>query len=86
MRTATTVQAELRQVLQGSMGMGVKEAESSTGSVWAAGFRHVTAHSRLEHILKIMKLFISLIFKFLGGCGKLRISETTDTESADMGA
>jgi hypothetical protein len=31
------------------------------------------------------ELFISLIFKFFGGHGKLRITETKDTESADAG-
>jgi len=39
--------------LQGSMGTGTKEDESSTGHIWAAGFCHVMAHSR----------FISLIFQ-----------------------
>ena len=33
--------------LRGSVGMGKKEDESSTGHVWAAGFHHVMAHSRL---------------------------------------
>jgi hypothetical protein len=32
------------------------------------------------------ELFISLIFKFFSGHGKPRITKTTDTESADMGA
>ena len=31
--------------LQGSVGVGTKEDESSTGRVWAAGFHHVMAHS-----------------------------------------
>jgi len=39
--------------LQGSMGTGTKEDESSTGHVWAAGFHHVMARSH----------FISLIFQ-----------------------
>jgi hypothetical protein len=30
--------------------------------------------------------FISLIFKFFSGHGKLHITETADTESGDMGA
>jgi hypothetical protein len=34
--------------------MGAKEDESSTGHVWAAGFYHVTAHSCLLHVLKLM--------------------------------
>ena len=28
--------------------------ESSTGHVWAAGFHHVTARSRLVRVLKLM--------------------------------
>jgi hypothetical protein len=39
--------------LQGIMGMGTKEDESSTGRIWAVGFHHVTAHF----------CFISLIFQ-----------------------
>jgi hypothetical protein len=46
MRTARMLEAEWRQVLWGSMSMGAKEDEASTGRVWAAGFRHVTARSR----------------------------------------
>jgi hypothetical protein len=38
----------------GSMSMGSKEDESSTGCVWAAGFHCVTARSHLAHVLKIM--------------------------------
>jgi len=40
--------------LQGSVGMGTEEDESSTGSIWAAGLHHVTACSRLAHVLKLM--------------------------------
>jgi hypothetical protein len=59
MQTARTLETEWRQVLPGSMGMGAKEDESSTGRVWAAGFHHVMASSRLAHILKLMDcLFI----------------------------
>jgi hypothetical protein len=29
--------------------------------------------------------FISLIFQFFLGCGKMRITETMDTKSVDMG-
>jgi hypothetical protein len=39
-----------------SVGTGTKEVESSTGHVWAAGFHHVTARSRLAGVLKLMKL------------------------------
>ena len=42
--------------LRGSIGMGTKEDESSTGCIWAAGFHHAVAHSRLVHILKLMNL------------------------------
>jgi len=40
--------------LRGSVGTGTKEDESNTGRVWAAGFHHVTARSRLARILKLM--------------------------------
>ena len=40
--------------LRGSVGMGKKGDESSTGRVWAAGFHHVTAPSRLVHIFQLM--------------------------------
>jgi hypothetical protein len=59
MRTARTLEAECRQVLRGSVGAGTKEDDSSTGRVWAAGFHHVTARSRLARVLKLMnRLFI----------------------------
>jgi hypothetical protein len=54
MRIARKLEAEWRQVLQGSVGMGAKEGDSSTGCVWAAEF-HVTARSVLVHVLKTMK-------------------------------
>jgi hypothetical protein len=60
MRTARTLEAEWRQVQRGSVSTGEKEGESSTGCVWAAGFHHVTARSRLAGILKLTKrLFLS---------------------------
>ena len=40
--------------LQGSMGTGTKEDESSTGRVWSAGFRHVTARCHVARIFKLM--------------------------------
>jgi hypothetical protein len=40
--------------LEGSVYMGTKEDETSTGRVWAAGFHHVTARSRLARALKLM--------------------------------
>jgi hypothetical protein len=59
MRTARTLQAEWRQVLRGSVSTGAKEDESSTGRVWAAGFHHITARSRLTRVLKLMnRLFV----------------------------
>jgi hypothetical protein len=59
MRTARTLEAERRHVVRGSMGMGTKEDESSTGHVWAAVFHHVTARSRLARALKLMnRLFL----------------------------
>jgi len=41
--------------LQGSVGTGTKEDESSTGRVWAAGFHHVTVRFRLARVFKLMK-------------------------------
>jgi len=40
--------------VQGSKGMGAKEDGSSTGQVWAAGFHHATARSRLARVSKLM--------------------------------
>jgi len=40
--------------LRGSVGTGKKEDEASTGGIWAAGFHHVTARSRLACIFKLM--------------------------------
>jgi hypothetical protein len=46
-------------ILPGSVGSGTKEDESNTGRVWAAGFQHVTARSRLARVLKFMnRLFL----------------------------
>jgi len=45
--------------LRGSVGTGTKEDESSTGRVWAAGFLHATARSRLARVLKLInRLFL----------------------------
>jgi hypothetical protein len=52
MRTVRTLEAEWWQVLRGSVSTGAKEDESSTGRVWAAGFHHVKARSRLAGVLK----------------------------------
>jgi len=40
--------------LWGSMGTGTKKDESSTGSVWAAGFHHVMTYSPLARVFKLM--------------------------------
>jgi hypothetical protein len=59
MRTARTLEAEWRQVLQGSVSTGAKEDESSTGRIWAAGFHHVMTRSHLAQVSKLMNcLFI----------------------------
>jgi hypothetical protein len=47
--------AEWLQVLQGSVGMGTKEDETSTGSIWVAAFHHVIAHSCLAGVLVTLK-------------------------------
>jgi hypothetical protein len=61
------------------MSTGTKEDESRTGRIWATGFHHVTARSRL-------RAFIYLIFQFFSVRGKKRITETAVTESVDTGA
>jgi hypothetical protein len=48
------VVAEWRQLLRESMGTGVMEDESSNGHIWASGFHHVTACSRLVGVLKLV--------------------------------
>jgi hypothetical protein len=52
--------------LRGSLGMGTKEDESSTGRIWAAGFHHVMACSCLAHF-ETYEPFISLIFQTFFG-------------------
>jgi hypothetical protein len=52
--------------LRGSVGTVTKEDESSTGRVWAAGFHHVTARSRLERVFKLMKLYFFNFQNFFG--------------------
>jgi hypothetical protein len=67
MRTARTVEAEWRQVLHESVSTEAKEDDSSTGCVWAAGFHHVTARSRLAGVLKLTNsLFLSFSPFFFG--------------------
>jgi hypothetical protein len=61
MGTSRMLEAELRQVLLGSVSTGAKEDESSTERIWAAGFHLVTAGSCLAGVLKRMN---SLFFNF----------------------
>jgi hypothetical protein len=56
MRSAKTLEAEWRQVLRRSVNKGAKKDEASTERLWAAGFYHVTACSRLAGVLKMMNL------------------------------
>jgi hypothetical protein len=72
--------------LQGNVRMGTKEDESSTWHVWAAGFHHVMAGSRLAHVLKITNCLLFNFHNFFSGHGKMRITETTDNESVDGGS
>jgi hypothetical protein len=59
MRTARTLEAEWRQILRRIVSTGANDDESSTKRVWAAGFHHVTARSRLARVLKLMnRLFL----------------------------
>jgi hypothetical protein len=61
-----------------------KEDESSTGHIWAAGFHHVVPHCCLVGVLKLTNHLFNL--PFVSDRGELRMTETTDTESADTGA
>jgi hypothetical protein len=63
MRTARKLEAEWRQVLRGSVGMGAKEDEPPTGHVRAAGFHYVTACYRFARF-ETNEPFIYLIFIF----------------------
>jgi hypothetical protein len=56
MRTARTLVAELKHVLQESLSAGAMKDESITGRIWAAGFYHLTARSRLAGDLKLINL------------------------------
>jgi len=51
--------------LRGSVGMGTKEDELSTGRVWAAGFHHVTALLAWRAFWNLWT--ISLIFQIFFG-------------------
>jgi hypothetical protein len=54
MRTARTLEAKCWHVLRGSVSTAATEDELSTGRLWAAGFHHVAARSRLAGVLKLM--------------------------------
>jgi hypothetical protein len=58
------LEAEWRKVLQGSMSMGEKKNESSTGHVWVAGFHHVMARSCLARVLKRINHLVLQFSKF----------------------
>jgi hypothetical protein len=65
MRTARTLEAEWKQGFRGSVSMELKEDESSTGRILAAGFYLVTARSRLARVFKCMhRLFLSFSIFF----------------------
>ena len=51
--------------LQGSVGIGTKEHESSTGHIWATGFHHVKALSCLARVLKLMNHLFLQFSKFV---------------------
>jgi hypothetical protein len=70
MHTVRMQEAEWRQVLRGSVGMGAKEGGSSTGHVQAAGFHHVTARSCLACIFKLMNRLLLNFQIFFSSCGK----------------
>jgi hypothetical protein len=55
----------------GNVSMGTKEDESSTGHVWAAGFHHVMARSRLAGICKIMNRLFLQFSNFFEGHSEL---------------
>ena len=65
--------------LQGSMGMGTKKDESSTGHIWAAGFHHFMTRSCLACIFKLMNCLVLQFSKFFSGCSKPQITETVGT-------
>jgi hypothetical protein len=72
MRTARMLEAERRQVVWGSVVMGTKEDESSTGHIWAGGYYHLTVRSHLA-CFETYEPFISSTFNFFSGRSKHRI-------------
>ena len=65
--------------LRGSVGTEKKNDESITGRVWAGGYHHVTARSRLAPAWKLMDRSFLQFSKFF------RSAVNADTESADSG-
>jgi hypothetical protein len=51
------LEVEWRQVLRESVRTGEKDDESSNGSVWAAGFHHVMARSRLASVWNLQTTY-----------------------------
>jgi hypothetical protein len=72
MRTARTLEAKWRQLLWGSVGMGTKEDESSTGRL-DCRISPCDGPVSLGAGFETYEPFISLIFKFFSGCGQSRI-------------
>jgi hypothetical protein len=58
------LEADWKQVLLGSVSTVVEEDDSSTGIVWAAGFLHSTARSRLAGVLKLAVYLFNFSFFF----------------------
>jgi hypothetical protein len=62
------------------------QRKSNTGHVWAAGVHHVMARARLVRIFNLRTPLFLECSNLFSGRGKPRITENTDTESADTGA
>jgi hypothetical protein len=57
--TARKLEEEWKQVVRESVDTVTKADETRTGCIWAAGFRYVAVHSRLERVSKLMnRLFL----------------------------
>jgi hypothetical protein len=72
MRIATTLEAELRQDLRGSMSTGAEEDELSTGRIWAAGFHQVRSVLAWRAFLNLRTLYF-FNFEIFSGRSELRI-------------
>jgi hypothetical protein len=60
------LEAEWRKVLLGSVSTRAKEKELGTGRVWAAGFHHVAARSRLARVFKLKNSLFLQFYIFFG--------------------